>query len=125
MRARGIGRERFAAYLSDYLVTLGYDVERSETQEPVESVLTARLIRMNPSVPGCATHLKFRLYPTSGGAAAVWVAPNEIPEAERTRMGRLVREMVTYLERTVATESHATAKVAPPPGTQLPWVHPP
>ena len=51
LRVRGIGRERFAGYLADYLGTLGYAVERSESTEPSESHLKGRLERMNPAVP--------------------------------------------------------------------------
>ena len=124
LRARGIGRERFAGYLADYLAGLGYAVERSETTEPSASHILARLERMNPAVPTCAKELKFRLYPTSGGAALVWQGPLTVPAEERTSMDRFVRELVLHLERSVATESHATAKVSKAPATRLPWENP-
>jgi hypothetical protein len=125
LRARGIGRERFAGYLEEYLGSLGYRVERSEIVEPAGTRVTGRLDRMIPSVPPAAHALAFRLYPTSGGAALVWEAPVDVPADQRPRMDRLVREMETHLERAVHTESHATAKVVRPPTPHLPWASPP
>lgn len=121
LRVRGIGRERFAGYLADYLTTLGYTVERTDSTEPMESRLTGRLERMNPAVPSSANALEFRFYPTSGGAALVWLQPAEVPAEERSRMDRFVRELQTHLERVVHSESHATAKVVRPPEAYLPW----
>jgi len=124
LRARGIGRERFAGYVADYLGTLGYSVERAESTDPLESRVRGRLERMNPAVPPAAIALEFRLYPTSGGAALVWEVPREVPPADRPRMDRLVREIQSHLERVVHSESHATAKVIRPPESHLPWVGP-
>jgi len=121
LRVRGIGRERFASYLADYLGSLGYTVERTDLSDPVESRVKGRLDRMNPAVPPAAASLEFRFYPTSGGAALVWEAPTEIPAGERARMDRLVREISSHLERAIATESHATAKVVRPAESRLPW----
>jgi hypothetical protein len=121
LRARGIGRERFAGYLAEYLGTVGYKVERTDTSEPSETWVTCELERMTPSVPPAARSLRFRLYPTSGGAAVVWQAPTEVPAEQRSRMDRMVREMESHLERAVHTESHATAKVVRPPSPHLPW----
>jgi hypothetical protein len=121
LRVRGIGRERFAGYLAEYLGTLGYTVERSESAETSESRLSAKLTRMNPAVPGAAQEVRFRFYPTSGGAALVFEAPTEVPAAERARMDRWVRELVLHLERAISTESHATAKVTKAPDARLPW----
>jgi len=121
LRVRGIGRERFATYLADYLATLGYAVERTERAEPIESHVTGQLQKMNPAVPPAAARLTFRLYPTSGDAALVWEGPTAVPESERSRMDRLVREIMSHLERAIATESHATAKVVRPPESHLPW----
>lgn len=121
LRARGIGRERFAGYVSDYLATLGYVVERAEVADPAETHLTARLSRMNPSVPPSAKELLFRLYPTSGGSALVWQGPTSVDPLDQSRMDRLVREITTHLERAIATESHATAKVVKPATSHLPW----
>ncbi len=122
LRVRGIGRERFATYLADFLGTIGYTVERSETSEPSESRVKGRLEKMNPAVPPAASALEFRFYPTSGGAAVVWEVPTEVPAEQRPRMDRLVREIVSHLERAIATESHATAKVLRPADSRLPWV---
>jgi hypothetical protein len=121
LRARGIGRERFAGYLADYLGTIGYTVERTDTTEPSLSRVRGKLEKMNPAVPPVAKELVFRFYPTSGGAALVWEAPVEIPAGERARMDRLVAEISSHLVRAVATESHATAKVAIPTDSHLPW----
>ncbi len=121
LRVRGIGRERFATYLADFLGTIGYTVERSETSEPSESRVKGRLEKMNPAVPPAASALEFRLYPTSGGAALVWETPTEVPVEQRPRMDRLVREISSHLERAIATESHATAKVVRPAESRLPW----
>lgn len=124
LRVRGIGRERFAGYLGDYLASIGYMVERTETTEPTESRVKGRLDRMNPAVPPAASELGFRLYPTSGGAALVWETPTEVPVEQRPRMDRLVREISSHLERAIATESHATAKVVRPAESRLPWADP-
>jgi hypothetical protein len=121
LRARGIGRERFAAYVGDYLTSVGYAVERAETSEPVETRMRCRLERMNPALPPSASALEFRFYPTSGGAALVWEVPTDVPGDERSRMDRFVREMEGHLTRAVATESHATAKVVRPADPHLPW----
>jgi hypothetical protein len=121
LRARGIGRERFAGYLAEYLGSIGYRVERSEATEPMETHVTCQLEKMSPSVPPAAHALAFRLYPTSGGAAIVWRTPTEVPTDQKSRMDRLVREMESHLERAVHTESHATAKVVRPPSPHLPW----
>jgi len=124
LRVRGIGRERFAGYLADYLATLGYTVERAESAETSTSRIRGRLERMNPAVPPSASALEFRVYPTSGGAAVVWESPVSLPTEDLARMDRLVREITTHLERAIATESHATAKVVRPTGSRLPWVPP-
>ena len=121
LRVRGIGRERFAGYLADYLGTIGYAVERSESNEPSLSRVRGRLEKMNPAVPPVARELAFRLYPTSGGAALVWETPADVPAEERSRMDRLVAEISSHLVRAVATESHATAKVLTPSDSRLPW----
>jgi hypothetical protein len=122
LRVRGIGRERFAGYLADYLATLGYSVDREESTTAPESRIRGRLGRPNPAVPDGASLLTFRFYPTSGGAALVWEGPTEIPSGELPRMDRLVRELSSHLERAIATESHATAKVVRPAEPHLPWV---
>jgi len=121
LRVRGIGRERFATYLVDYLGSLGYAVERTDTAESSESRVKGRLDRMNPAVPPAAAALEFRFYPTAGGAALVWEAPTHVPAEQRPRMDRLVREISSHLERAIATESHATAKVVRPAEPRLPW----
>ncbi len=121
LRVRGIGRERFAGYLGDYLATLGYTVEREEVADPATSRVRGRLERMNPAVPPSASSVEFRFYPTSGGAAAVWESPTSVPPDETPRMDRLVRELTSHLERAIATESHATAKVVRPSSPRYPW----
>ncbi len=125
LRVRGIGRERFAGYLAEYLESIGYRVERNETAEPPLSRLTATLVRTTPSVPPAAAELSFRVLPTSGGAVARWEGPTSLPADQRPRMDRLVREMETHLERSVFTESHATAKIVRPPSPHLPWIEAP
>ncbi|HEV2429238.1 MAG TPA: hypothetical protein VGV64_05255 [Thermoplasmata archaeon] len=124
LRVRGMGRERFAGHLADFLESIGYSVERKEVPDPPESRLTARLTRQNPAVPEGAKSLEFRLSPTSGGASLTWVAPPEIEGADRGRVDRLVREIAAHLERSVLTESHATAKVSRAPDARLPWEPP-
>jgi hypothetical protein len=121
LRVRGIGRERFAGYLADYLGSIGYTVERTDSTEPSLSRVRGRLERMNPAVPPVANELAFRFYPTSGGAALVWESPVEIPPEQKARMDRLVAEISSHLSRAVATESHATAKVLTPSDSRLPW----
>lgn len=124
LRVRGMGRERFAGYFADYLTSLGYTVERSDSVEPAETRLAATLKRMNPAIPASASALKFRLTPTSGGAAVEWEAPAIVPDGERPRLDRMVREFQAHLERAVLTESHATAKVSAAPVPRLPWAAP-
>jgi hypothetical protein len=121
LRIRGMGRERFAGYVADFLTSAGFDVDRSESTEPVESRLTARLVRMNPAVPASLKELTFRVYPTGGGAALAWLAPTVVDPADRSRADRFVREFLAHLERAVLTESHATAKVTRIPDARLPW----
>ncbi len=121
LRVRGLGRERFATYVSDYLTTIGYTVEKDAAAPANESRFSAHLERTNPAVPPGAAQLSFRVYPTSGGAALVWETPTEIKEEERGRMDRLVREITSHLERAISTESHATAKVLKPSTSRLPW----
>ncbi|HEV2520673.1 MAG TPA: hypothetical protein VGX00_08715 [Thermoplasmata archaeon] len=121
LRVRGMGRERFAGHLADYLTGIGYSVERIESAEPAETRVVAHLARMNPAIPSGGRELSFRLFPTSGGAAVGWIAPRSVPPEERGRFDRLVREIVAHLERTVLTESHATAKVSRPADVRLPW----
>jgi hypothetical protein len=120
LRVRGLGRERFATYVADYLVTLGYRVEREETAEPA-SIVRATLERLNPAVPPSAHELRFRVGPTSGGGALVWEAPTSVPTEERSRMDRFVREFSGHLERSVLTESHGTARIVKPSTSRLPW----
>lgn len=121
LRVRGLGRERFATYLGDYLTGLGYAVEKPSDPAASESRLSARLERTNPALPPSAAQLSFRVYPTSGGAALVWETPTELREEDRGRMDRLVREISSHLERAISTESHATAKVIHPSTSHLPW----
>ena len=121
LRARGIGRERFAGYVTDFLSSIGYRVERIEAGEPVATQILARLDRINPAVPESARELRLRIDPTSGGGALFWVSPREVPEADRGRLDRLARELALQVERTVLTGSHGTAKVIKAPESRLPW----
>jgi hypothetical protein len=124
IRGRGLGRERLAAYLAEYLTGLGYAVEREEVAEPAASLISAELKRMNPAVPPAMRVLRVRFTPTSGGTAAAWEAPTEVSAAERGRVDRFLRELLLHLERTVRTESHGTAKLQEVPAARLPWAAP-
>ena len=124
IRARGLGRERLASYLADYLAELGYVVDRNEVAEPAASVVAGELRRMNPAVPSAMHSLRMRFVPTSGGAAGAWEAPIEVPATERAQVDRFLRELILHLERTVRTESHGTAKLQTAPGARLPWESP-
>ncbi len=121
IRARGLGRERLATYLAEYLTGLGYRVERSEATEPAASVVAGELARRNPAVPPVLGALRVRFLPTSGGAAALWEAPRAIPAGQRSAADRFLREMTLHLERRVQTESHGTAKVQGSFSGRLPW----
>ncbi|HYK92768.1 MAG TPA: hypothetical protein VEY07_01835 [Thermoplasmata archaeon] len=121
LRVRGIGRERFAGYLAEFLESAGFEIARQDTTEPAESRVDARLSGMNPAVPDAGREIRFRVYPTGGGAAASWTYPTEMPVADRPRMDRFVREFVAHVERSVMTGSHATAKVTRVPGSRYPW----
>ena len=122
LRVRGIGRERFAGYVSDYLAGIGFTVEKVETGEPVATQIMGSLARMNPAVPDGLRSVRFRVAPTSGGAAIYWEAPSSLPAAEVARADRFSRELETHLGRAVSTESHGTAKVVRSPVARLPWV---
>lgn len=121
LRGRGIGRERFATYLGDYLATLGFEVRKTEVAEPAHTELSATLARMNPSIPSSAKELTFELFPSSGGATLYWKGPAQIEANEAGRMDRFVREISTHLERVIATESHLASRVIKPPVVHLPW----
>jgi hypothetical protein len=121
LRARGLGRERLATYLAEYLADLGYVVERTESAEPAVTTVAGELKRLNPAVPSGMRALRVRFTPTSGGTAAAWEAPSEIPMGERPSVDRFLRELLLHLERTVRTESHGTAKVSTAPTFRYPW----
>lgn len=122
LRVRGMGRERFAGYLQEYLASLGFEVQRTDTAEPSETRLSASLARMNPAIPGSARALGFRFFPTSSGSAVAWEAPVEIRDTDRVAIERLSRELRSHLERAISTETHATAKVTEAPNRRFPWV---
>jgi hypothetical protein len=122
LRVRGIGRERFVGYLADYLTGIGFTVEKTEIPEPAGTRLDGSLSRMNPAVPDGLRKLKFRVAPTSGGAAIYWEAPSTLPTTEFARADRFSRELETHMGRTVSTESHGTAKVVRSPVARLPWM---
>jgi hypothetical protein len=122
LRVRGIGRERFVGYLAEYLSGIGFTVEKTEIAEPASTQLDGSLARMNPAVPDGLRRLKFRVAPTSGGAAIYWEAPVTIPAGEIARADRFSRELETHMGRAVSTESHGTAKVVRSPVARLPWM---
>src|SRR5271169_1462578 len=124
LRGRGIGRERLAGHLGEFLTSNGYEVARSESEAPPATVVRAELKRTNPAVPPGARSLEFYLTPTSGGCAVAWVAPVIVEDGERARFDRLVRELMQYVERAVSTESHGTAKLSRAPASRLPWESP-
>lgn len=121
VRARGLGRERLAGYLADYLSELGYLVQREELGTPATSMVSAELKRLNPAVPKALAAIRLRFMPTSGGAAGQWESPTSIPVEERPGVDRFLRELLLHLERTVRTESHGTAKLQVVAGGRLPW----
>lgn len=121
LRVRGIGRERFVGYIADYLSDIGFTVEKVETAEPAGTQISGSLARMNPAVPDGLRKLRFRVAPTSGGAAIYWEAPSALPPSDLARADRFSRELETHLGRAVSTESHGTAKVVRSPVAQLPW----
>ncbi|HLY77144.1 MAG TPA: hypothetical protein VKT21_04605, partial [Thermoplasmata archaeon] len=108
--------------LADYLAGIGFTVDKTETAEPVATQLEGALVRMNPAVPDGLRKLRFRVAPTSGGAAIYWESPSTLPPAEAARADRFSRELETHLGRTVSTESHGTAKVVRSPVARLPWM---
>jgi len=122
LRVRGIGRERFVGYLADYLSGIGFTVDKTEITEPPATQLEGSLARMNPAVPDGLRKLKFRVAPTSGGAAIYWEAPSTLPSAELARADRFSRELETHMGRAVSTESHGTAKVVRSPVARLLWI---
>ena len=121
LRGRGIGRERLAGHLTQFLEGYGFRVERTDSTEPAETRVAGDLQRPNPSVPASGRHFEFRLSPTSGGCAVDWIAPMSVEVADRGRFDRLVRELQQHLERIVATESHGTAKLSASPTGRRPW----
>ncbi|MCI4353499.1 MAG: hypothetical protein L3K14_09010 [Thermoplasmata archaeon] len=121
LRVRGIGRERFVGYIADYLSGLGFTVEKTEMAEPAATRIDGSLARMNPAVPDGLRKVRFRVAPTSGGAAIFWEAPSVLPTAEFGRADRFTRELETHLGRAVSTESHGTAKVVRSPVARFPW----
>ena len=122
LRVRGIGRERFVGYIVDYLSSLGFTVEKTEIAEPPATKVDGSLARMNPAVPDGLRKLRFRVAPTSGGAAIFWESPVALPSVEFGRADRFTRELETHLGRAVSTESHGTAKVVRSPVARLPWL---
>lgn len=124
LRIRGVGRERLARYLNEYLTSAGFAVEET-TIAPnggVASQVKAHLSKPNPAVPPSLIDLTFRLDPTGGGAVILWELPTSlVHEADRTRALRFATELVTHLERLVATESRGTAKIIRDKVLKLPF----
>lgn len=123
LRVRGIGRERLARYVTEFLSGAGYRVE--ERTEPMgaqpSSLVLADLARPNPAVPASFAHLEFRSSPTAGGSMLRWELPTSIAnESERSRALRFATELSSSIEQKVALESRSAGRVTkdhplPPP----------
>lgn len=115
IRVRGVGRERLARFVAEFLTGAGYHVE--ETNDANASTPTSHLVadltRPNPAVPSSLRHLEFRTSPTAGGSLLRWEAPLSLEhEAERPRALRLATELSSNLEQRVALESRGTGKTS-------------
>jgi hypothetical protein len=124
LRGRGIGRERLAGHIGDFLEGNGFKVEKAESAEPPETLVRSELAKMNPAVPTSGRRMSFRITPTSGGCAIWWLEPLSVTDGDRPRVDRFVRELFQHVERAVLTESHGTAKLTRAPGSHLPWEPP-
>ncbi|MDE1881441.1 MAG: hypothetical protein KGI89_12945 [Euryarchaeota archaeon] len=120
---RGIGRERLARYVSEFLSGAGYRVEEKNELlggQPA-SRLVADLARPNPAVPSSFTHLEFLASPTAAGSSLRWEVPSKLAhESERSRAQRLATELLSNLEQRVALESRSAGRITkesavPPP----------
>ncbi len=121
LRGRGIGRERLAGHIGDFLAANGFKVDRSESPTEAETTVRAELARMNPAVPEGGKRIEVRLVPTSGGCAVFWRTPLSVTDADRAKLDRLLKELLQQVERSVTTGSHGTAKISRPPGARMPW----
>lgn len=124
LRVRGVGRERLARYLNEYLTSAGFTVEETtiNPEGAVASLVKAHLTKANPAVPPSLADIGFRLDPTGGGAVILWEVPQALQhEADRSRALRFATELVTHLERLVATESRGTAKIMRDKALRLPF----
>ena len=114
LRVRGVGRERVARYLGEFLTGAGYTVEDQQDggSEASRSVIQATLTKANPAVVPFLVQIRLSVSPTAGGALITWESPRSAPpEAERPRAIRFLHEFLTHVERIIATESRGTAKV--------------
>lgn len=123
LRVRGIGRERLARYVSEFLTGAGYRVEESADLQGGQptSHLVADIARPNPAVPSSFNHLEFRTSPTTAGSALGWEEPRALAnDTERSRALRFATELLSNIEQRVALESRSPGRVTkegtlPPP----------
>jgi hypothetical protein len=114
LRVRGIGRERLARYVAEFLSGAGFRVEERTdgTGAAVTSTVHGTLAKPNPAVPTSFAHLEFRTSPTAGGALLRWEAPTSLAqESEKSRALRFATELSSNLEQRVALESRGQGKV--------------
>ena len=122
LRVRGIGRERFAGNLADYLTGIGYTVERTRVDRTARRAsLVAQLTRMNPAVPEERARAALPPLPDQrrrrgrlGGAA-------EVPGADRRRLDRMVREIYGRTSSARSSRRATRRRRSPPPQARLPW----
>jgi hypothetical protein len=114
LRVRGIGRDRLARYVAEFLSGAGYRVEESNDTlggNPASRIV-AELARPNPAVPSSLHHLEFRTAPTAGGSLLRWEAPTALSnEAEKSRALRFATELLSNLEQRIVLESRGTGKI--------------
>lgn len=114
LRVRGIGRERLARYVAEFLTGAGFKVEEKAdgTGPGVTSMVVATLSKPNPAVPSSFAKLEFRTSPTAGGSLLRWEFPLTLAqESEKSRALRFATELSSNLEQRVALESRGQAKV--------------
>lgn len=122
LRAQGLGRERLATYVAEYLRGRGYAVEIIE--DGGTSRLSAHVERPHPSVPPALADLRFSLVPSAGGSILSWDAPETVPSSELPRADRLAHELEQHLIRIASTQSHGVARLRPSLNAAAPWRRP-